>query len=117
MQLHLETDQLNLLANILMERIGKAATQGEPSGSGQSCEKMRLGPQFFDRLLDKILARDLRLDSDELEQLSDLLNRQRLRLTEQINRAQNAAQQAQLQKNLLLLDRVAERVNEACVMF
>jgi len=114
MQLHLETDELNLLANILMEQIGRASSQADASGNGQS---QRLDPHFFDSLLDKILARDMRLDSDELEQLSDLLNEQRRRLSEQIARAQNATLQAQLQQKLGLLDRAAERVTEACVMF
>ena len=44
------------------------------------------GPQSYDRLLDKILARDLRLDTDELDQMSELLDTQRCKLTEQIAR-------------------------------
>ncbi len=59
MQLHLETDELNLLANILMERIGMTSAQAVPSGSGQSDASIRLGPQFLDSLLDKILDRNL----------------------------------------------------------
>jgi hypothetical protein len=117
MQLHLETDELSLVSNVLLERICNASDQGVPSGSGQPYESMRLDPHFFDNLLDKILARDLRLDADELEQLCDLLNAQRLKLIEQIARAQNATLQAEMQRNLGLLDRVAERVSEACVMF
>ena len=116
MQLHLETDELNLLANILLERIGKA-TQAIRSGGGEAEENLRLGPHFFDRLLDKVLARDLGLDSDELEQVGDLLNAQRSKLTEQIARPENAARQQGLQRQLHLLDQVLERVNEACVMF
>jgi hypothetical protein len=116
MQLHLETDELNLLANLLLERIGKASAQGAASG-GQSDESLRLGPQFFDDLLDKILARDLRLDGDELEELGELLSAQRSKLTEQVARPENAARRTELQQKLMLLDRTRERVNEACVMF
>jgi hypothetical protein len=114
MQLHLETDELNLVANILLERMGKAPAQAAPSRGGQPGQSMRLGPQFYDRLLDKILARDLRLDTDELDQMGELLDTQRCKLTEQIARGENAAE---LQRKLRLLDQVLERISEACVMF
>jgi hypothetical protein len=116
MQLHLEADELNLLADLLLERIGKASAQGAASGR-QSDESLRLGPRFFDSLLDKILAHDLRLDGDELEQLGELLSAQRSKLTEQIARPENAARRTELQRKLTVLDRAQERVNEACVMF
>jgi hypothetical protein len=73
MQLHLETDELNLLANILLERVGTISTQASSSGSPQSDGNLGQGPRFFDDILDKVLARDLRLDSDELEGVADLL--------------------------------------------
>ena len=76
MQLHLETDELNLVADILMQRIGKASAQAARFSSRPD-ESIRLGPQFYDRLLDKILARDMRLDTDELDQIGELLDTQR----------------------------------------
>ncbi len=117
MQLHLETDELNLVANVLMERMGKAPAKAAPSASGRPDQSIRLGPQFYDRLLDKILARDLRLDTDELDQIGELLDTQRCKLSEQIARGGNAALQAELQRKLRLLDHILERINEACVMF
>ena len=117
MQLHLETDELNLIANTLMARLGKASAQAARSGGDQPDQSTRLGPQVYDRLLDKILARDLRLETDELDQMSELLDTQRCKLTEQIARGENAALQAELQRQLRLLDHVLERINEACVMF
>jgi hypothetical protein len=116
MQLHLETDELNLIANILMERIGKASAQAGRFSSRPD-ENVRTGPQFYDRLLDKILARDLRLDTDELDQMSEVLDMQRCKLTEQIARGGNAALQAELQRKLRLLDHILERISETCVMF
>ena len=117
MQLHLETDELNLVADILMERIGKATGHAVPSGGGQSDQSIRPGPQSYDGLLDKILARDLRLDTDELDQMGELLDTQRCKLTEQIARGGNAARQTELQRRLRLLDHILERINETCVMF
>ena len=74
MQLHLETDELNLLANILLERVGTiSAAQASSPGSVQSDRSRGQSPRFFDDILDKVLARDLRLDSDELEGVADLL--------------------------------------------
>jgi hypothetical protein len=117
MQLHLETDELNVVANILLERIGSASTHGVRLGGGQRDESLRPVPRVFNSLLDKILARDLRLDSDELEQLVDLLNTERGELTQRIAHAGDTSRQTELQRNLSLLDRVRERVSEACVMF
>ena len=116
MQLHLETDELNLVANVLLERIGKAG-RGAPSDDDQLSQGMRHSPRFFEDLADKILARDLRLDSDELEQLSELLREERRKVAEQVARQENAALKAQSQPRLRLLDRALERVTEACVMF
>jgi hypothetical protein len=117
MQLHLETDELNLLANILLERVGTISAQASSSGSPQSDGNLGQGPRFFDDILDKVLARDLRLDSDELEGVADLLRAQKRKLTEGIAHPENAAHKIELQRNLGLLERVLERVTEACVMF
>jgi len=46
MQFHLEPDELNLLANVLLEQ----------------------DPRQYNDLVTKVLARDLRLDGGELEQ-------------------------------------------------
>jgi hypothetical protein len=95
MQFHLETDELNLLANVLLEQ----------------------DPRRYDQLLDKVLARDLRFDSGELEQTADLLTSKKRSLKDEIARQPNAALKAQLKRQLTLLERVLERVTEACVMF
>ena len=117
MQLHLETDELNLMANILMARLGRASAQAPRPEGERSDQNVRLGPHFYDHLLDKVLARDLRLDTDELDQMGELLDTQRCKLTEQIAQGENAALHAELQRQLRLLDHILERINEACVMF
>ena len=95
MQLHLETDELNLLANLLLRQ----------SGTGVS-----------EDLLEMVLARDLRFDSDELEAVADLLSAEKRKLKEQISREPDGYRKGELLNTLALLERVQERVNEACVM-
>lgn len=95
MQFHLETDELNLLANVLLEQ----------------------DPRPYQELLNKVMAHDLRLDAGELEQAADLLADKKRRLKDEIGRQSNAALKLDLQRRLALLERVLERVNEACVMF
>ena len=95
MQFHLEPDELNLLANVLLEQ----------------------DPRPYQELMNKVLARDLRLDAGELEQAADLLAGKKRSLKDEIARQPNAALKMDLQRRLALLERVLERVNEACVMF
>ncbi len=95
MQFHLETDELNLLANVLLEQ----------------------DPRPYQELLNKVMARDLRLDAGELEQAADLLAGKKTSLKEEIARQPDSALKAKLQSQLALLEKVLERVNEACVMF
>ena len=95
MQFHLETDELRLLADVLL---------------GQ-------GGRQYSELLNKVAARDLRFDAGELEQTADLLAGKKRSLKDEIALEPNAALKTELQEQLALLERVLERVNEACVMF
>ena len=95
MQFHLEPDGLKLLANVLLEQ----------------------DPRPYQELLNKVLAHDLRLDADELEQAADLLAGKKHSLKDEIDRQRNTELQMDLRRQLALLERVLERVNEACVMF
>jgi hypothetical protein len=94
MQLHLEPQELNLLANILMRKGGKP----------------------YEGLLDMVLARNLRFDSDELESLADLLAAEEHVLQDNISREPDGHLKGKMLAALALLDGVQERVNEACVM-
>ncbi|MGO9574999.1 MAG: hypothetical protein ACLPTQ_11805 [Terriglobales bacterium] len=95
MQFHLEPDELKLLANVLLEQ--------------------DLRP--YQELLNKVLAHDLRLDGSEFEQAADLLAGKKRSLHDEIARQSDATLKTELQRQLVLLERVLERVNEACVMF
>jgi hypothetical protein len=117
MQLHLETDELNLLANVLMERISTLSTQAASGGLIQSDAKSQLDTRQYNDLLDRVLAHDLRLDGDELEQVANILAAQKHDLKDLVVREPNAALKGELQRKLALLERVLERFNEACVMF
>ena len=95
MQFHLEPDERKLLADVLLEQeVGK-----------------------YNELLNKVLDRDFRFDAEELEQTADLLAGKKRSLKDEIARQPTAALKTELQRQLALLERVLERVNEACVMF
>jgi hypothetical protein len=95
MQFHLEADELNLLANVLLEQ----------------------DPRQYNELLKKVLAHDLRFDSGELEQTAELLAGKKRSLKDEVARQPDGTLKTELQRQLTLLERVQERVNEACVMF
>ena len=94
MQLHFEADEINLLANLLM---------------------LRSSPQN-EKLLEMVLRRNLRFDSDDLDALADLLAAERCSLKDEIAKVDNAVRRVKLVSTLALLERVLERVDEACVM-
>jgi len=95
MQFRLEIDELNLLADVLLEQ----------------------DPRQYKGLLNKVMVRDLRFDAGELEQTAELLAGKKRSLKDEIAQQPNAALKTGLQRQLALLERVLERVNEACVMF
>ena len=112
MQLHLEIDEINLLANILLERICEMSTQEFTGSGGQLPTQLRHGPGRLDNLLDKVLARDLRLNFDELEQVDQLLSARRRRLTKQIAWTDNYTGRPELQRQLKLMDHIIDRVTQ-----
>jgi len=99
MQLHLETDELNLLANLLMNPAGETPHS-----------------QLDDRLLEMVLARDLRFDSDELERATALLAAEKHSLRAAVAREANPSRKAEMQQRLALLERTLEKVEEIFVM-
>ena len=117
MQFHLETDELNLLANVLLERVSATSAQACSPGRIKSDSDSERDRQQYNGLLDKVLVRDLRFDAGELEQTAELLAGKKRNLKDEIARQPNAMLKMELQQKLALLERVLERVNEACVMF
>jgi hypothetical protein len=95
MQFHLDADELKFLADILLEQ--KSRQCGE--------------------LLNKVLRHDLRLDCTEFEQAAELLAGKMRSLQTTLAQQPEGSVKADLQKQLALLERVLEKVNEACVMF
>ena len=114
MQLRLETDELNLIANILLEREGDQASLANGAAPGARSGQ---DSQMYEELLNKILARDMKFDSDELVQLADILGSHKRVLKEKIAKESTASVKAELQKRLARLEPALERIEEACVMF
>jgi hypothetical protein len=116
MQLHLNADELNFLTDTLLERVGAMAVQRLSAASVQGNANIGQDARCYVDLLDKVLLRDLRLDSDELEQLADLLGAQRRDLKDEIALLQDPALHLNLQNKLGLLERILQRVEEAYAM-
>jgi len=116
MQFHLETDELNLLANVLLERVSATSTRASSASHRKSDSDAEQDPRHYNDLLDKVLARDLRFDFDELQQVANLLAGKKRSLRDEIARQPNAVLKTELQREQALLERVLERVAEACAM-
>jgi len=95
MQFHLEKDELNLLADVLLEQDSRQ----------------------YGELLSKVMSHDLRFDGCELMQTADLLAARRDQLKREIACTPDTASNADSHQKLALLERVLDRVNECCVMF
>lgn len=95
MQFHLEADELKLLASVLLEQ----------------------DLRQYSEILDKVMVHDLRFDAGELEDTAALLENKKRSLKDEISSQTDAARKTELERKLTLLERVLERVNEACVMF
>jgi HD superfamily phosphodiesterase len=117
MQLHFDADELNVLAEVLLEKVGRISAQKILAANVQGNGDIRQAARRYDDLLDKVLARDLRLDGDELEEVAVLLAEHQRDLKSEIARLQNSALRLRLQQKLGLVERVLERVDEARVMF
>lgn len=92
MQLHFLPEELNLLADILLN-------QGDPAG-----------------LLDRVMARDIRFDLDELDQLREILVSNKRRIGDEAASCQDPRTRSRLQNRQLLFEAMIEKVSEACAM-
>lgn len=96
MQLRLTVEELNLLSNLMMEHCDFASSHPD--------------------LLDKVLQRNLALDSDDLELLAGFLTRCKQRLQQSILHHGDASEFDDFDAKLNLVERVTEKVDEACAM-
>jgi hypothetical protein len=94
MLLQLTRDELKLLANLL--------NQSE-HGSAE-------------RLLDRVLANNLRFDADELLDLNEILAARSIALRGEINRAEGAELRPALLQEQQRLQSAIDKVTEACAM-
>lgn len=115
MQFHLETDELNLLANVMLEQVSATSAQASSASRLKLDGNLEQDRLRYNKLLDMVLTRDLRFDADELEQVADLLAAEKCRVRDEIAQQPNALKM-ELQRRLALLERVLERVVEVSAM-
>lgn len=113
MQLYLETDELDLIANILLAR------EGQLSGATQrsvASPYAGIDLKICEELLDRVLARDMEFDSDELERLAEILSSEKEAMNRVTVPAQSGPPNALFQRKRAKLERVLEKIDEVCAM-
>ena len=100
MELHLDSAELNLIANILIE-------QSSMSDLGGNANVVRI-------LLHKVLAGDLTFTPNELDGLVAILAAQKHRLHDSIVHHGDATENGDAQRVFDLLERALAHANEAC---
>jgi len=115
MQFHLEKDELNLLLDILLRR-GNATSALRSSVRCSAFADKQARDAEYDVLLEKVLAHDLRFDSEQLEKLADLLIETKRNLEDQIGNQSSSVVTMELKQELVLLERALEKVEEGCAM-
>lgn len=112
MQLRLTIDEMNLLADVLLAQISSVADQVCSSDGVNPGPKAEQRSQQYRTLLDKVFARDLKFDSDELEMIEDVLRMQRSRTKNAMAPQPSAAASGEL----VVLESALQKVEEACAM-
>ena len=74
------------------------------------------GDSAAESLLDRVLRRDLRFDFTELEELADILAAQAQQVSDEIVRERDAERKQNLQNRQESLQRIRDKVTEACAM-
>ena len=72
--------------------------------------------EIANRLLDKVLELDLRLDADELEDLSDILSSCKVEIKNRIATEMHPVARDALLDQRRILEHAADKVTEACMM-
>lgn len=113
MQLYLETDELELIANILLQREVQLSSSSQRSVAGVH---PGLDLKLCEELLDKVLARDMRFDFDELEQLAEILAGEKDAINKLVTQAESGPPDAALQRKFAKLEHILEKLEEVCTM-
>jgi hypothetical protein len=113
MQLQLGSGELDVIANILLERESLYAASASQSPDLRTGTDLKM----CEELLEKILARNTELDSDEMQRLADILADYEHMLKQALARESQTERKGILQTKLDRLEPVVERVEEVCVMF
>jgi hypothetical protein len=93
MKLYFSSEELNLLANILLN-------QGDPAG-----------------LLDRVMANDLTFDFTELDQLRELLVAAWTSVSSEVAACLDPQTKTKLEARQATLESMIDRVTETCAMF
>ncbi len=112
MQLYLKSDEWHLLADILLKRVDTMPAPISPAGSDVELNNDFRSLRPCDHLLEKVLARDLRLDSELTELMADFLFQEEQELNEVLAGQQDTAYGTTLKRRLGLVEHVSAEIHE-----
>ena len=117
MKLYFSGAEFQVLSNVLLEASCARQAEKDAAGDAKSQAALQRRLRITEELVAKILAKDLRLDFDELDELVDILKAKKQKSRAEIAQTEDPALKADLQEKQAMLERMLEKVNETCTMF
>ena len=116
MQLQFTFDQLRLLFHILDQDCRQLRDKISQTNDVDLKRLLNSEEAAEEDLLDKIIGRQLRFSSDELDELADVLRKHDQQLRKTMSETLEEAKKQELKNRSVALERLLDRVVEACAM-
>ena len=116
MQLLLTLDELQLTVDVLEQRNAELRNEIVKTEHSEFKHRLQNEQQFLDELENKLIRRELDLDSDELDVLAEELKHCDRALIEECVRTNHRDFRKALEQRQEMLQRVRDKVTEACAM-
>jgi len=117
MQLHFTSTEFQSLANLLLEASCTRQTEVNATADVQAKSSLKRRLQVTEDLVAKILAKELQLDFDELDELMEILRAKKRDLGADIERTEDSDSRRDLEGKRVLVEALLERVSETSAMF
>ena len=116
MQLQFTFEQLRLLFHILEQDCRQLRDKMSQTNDIDLKHLLNSEEAAEERLRDKIIGRQLRLSSDELDELADVLRKHDQQLRKMMSETLEEAKKQEIKSRLVDLEQLLDKVVEACAM-
>ena len=117
MQFRLTTSELQLLVDILEKWDSDLSSEIARTESADTKSKLARKRQLLEALENMLITQDLQFSVDEFDLLAEAVSRGEMLFTAEMARANNGDKQETLRTMKLVLQRIREKLTEACTMF